>query len=263
MEQFKRGGIQKEYEKTSTTFTKRGIWPERYHNEITGLSIASQHGIVVPTVISHSLNESGGTVTMKRIYQPRVDQILWGNPQHKLFNEIGAMLVSIHQLPVQTEEVLLVLLKRRFQDLQSDVLRLSTLRFNVFNMVTQTMQDISQKILNRSKGEFIHGDFTLQNMFGGNGIIIYDWEHSGTGSSLYDIGVFLSFMILLVTDGGWSFKDYYAAANCFLDGYSGLWPLGEEDLCMIDGLRFLGHRQIAQYYLFVLEYLAIRSKPTM
>jgi len=182
---------------------------------------------------------------MRRVYRPRLDQVLWGNAQPAVFKKIGAILARIHEIPSSEKEASLSLFKRRFQDLQMDILHLSVLRHELIDVAAKVITTISKKILNQSKVKFIHGDFTIQNMFGGNGIVVYDWEHSSSGSSLYDIGVSLSFMILLVTDGGWSFQDYHAGVDCFLEGYSGVRLLSDEDLRLIDGLRFLGHRQVA------------------
>lgn len=250
----KLGGMHKEYEQTETTFSKKGMWPERYAAEMRGLNLAGSRNICTPRVLKSGLGRWGGWTVMERIYAPRVDQVFWGNPQPPSFQPIGSILADIHSLTCDGTPTT-ALINRRFQDLQTDILRRSHLPKGVVAAAAATMS-AARLGLNGLAPVYIHGDYTIQNMFSAEPMITYDWEHSGVGWSVYDIGASLSFMILLVTDGGWSYGHYFDSLQYFLDGYQAKRPLSESDLRLIDAYRFLGHRQVPQYYLFVLEYLA-------
>lgn len=251
----KLAGLKKEYEATATTFTKKGMWPERYQAEVRGIKIAKEVDVFTPCIISSELNNFGGKVVMKYIYSPRLDQVLWGNPDPIIFKEVGATLAKIHKASIG-EEISMRLANRRFRDLESDVLRRGQLPSYIINCASQIFKTICKK-MGKHKPCFIHGDYTIQNMFYDESLIVFDWEHSCICSPIYDIGASLSFLILLVMDGGWSFVDYFNAIIYFLDGYKFNRLAKEDKRWITDALRFLGHRQIPQYYLFVLEYLAI------
>ncbi|MFA5107199.1 MAG: aminoglycoside phosphotransferase family protein [Patescibacteria group bacterium] len=250
----KLGGMRKEYEQTETTFTKKGMWPERHAAEMRGLTLAGNGGICTPRVLKSGIGRWGGWTVMERIYAPRVDQVLWGNPQPSAFQAIGSTLADIHGLTCDGEPTA-ALINRRFQDLQTDVLRRSNLPEGALAAAAATMS-AARLALNGLAPVYIHGDYTIQNLFSAEPMITYDWEHSGVCWPVYDIGASLSFMILLVTDGGWSYRHYFDGLQYFLDGYRAKRPLSEHELRLIDAYRFLGHRQVPQYYLFVLEYLA-------
>ncbi len=254
MESMKLAGIKKGYEKTDTTFTKKGMWSERYQAEVNGITLARQSGISTPYIISSELNDFGGKIIMKRIYSPRLDQVLWGNSNPAIFKEVGATLAEIHKISVGGE-ISMRLANRRFHDLESDVLRRGQLPPYIVDCASRVFKTVCNEI-SKFSPNFIHGDFTIQNIFHGKPLIVFDWEHSCVCSPIYDIGVSLSFLILLVMDGGWNFTNYFNAVTYFLDGYNLGQLIKKDKRWMVDALRFLGHRQIPQYYLFVLEYLA-------
>jgi len=229
------------------------MWPERYSAEVRGLALAKSAGIHTPLLLRSGIGRWGGCTVMDRIYAPRVDQVLWGNPQPSAFQSIGSTLADIHGISYEGTPTA-ALINRRFQDLQTDVLRRSHLPEEVVVAAAATMST-TRLGLNGLAPVYIHGDYTIQNMFSVEPMITYDWEHSGAGWSVYDIGVSLSFMLLLVTDGGWNYGHYFDSLRYFLEGYQAKRSLSEHELRLIDAYRFLGHRQVPQYYLFVLEYL--------
>ena len=251
----KRAGTQKKYRETDNTFAKLGMWPERYKAEILALQLAATGGIAVPAVISHGEDKWGnGYIELQRINAPRADQVIWGKPNFGFIKEMGRILARIHQIHV-SGWINLSLAERRFSDLSSDIKKESQLPLSVY---CASKSVFSRILMEMEKGRpcLIHGDYTFQNIFFQDPLVVFDWEHSCICSGLYDIGTFLSFMILPVTDGCWNFSDYFEAKDSFISGYAEACPEIKTKLPVIDALRYLGHRQVPLYYLFVLEYEA-------
>ena len=251
----KRAGVQKEYLETDNTFTKLGMWPERYRTEVLALQLVATGGISVPTVISHGKDKYGnGYIELQRINAPRADQIIWNKPNFGLIKEMGRILAKIHQIQV-SGWVDLSLARRRFYDLSRDIENKSRLPLSVYCAGKSVFSRILAE-MEEDRPCLIHGDYTFQNIFSQEPLVVFDWEHSCVCSGLYDIGTFLSFMILPVTDGYWNFSDYFEAQDSFIFGYTEVCPEIKTKMSIIDALRYLGHRQVPQYYLFVLEYEA-------
>lgn len=256
MDMMKLAGINKGYDKTLTTFTKMGMWPERYFAEISGIRFASESGIKTPTIINAALGDLGGIIVMNRIYKPRLDQVLWGNYNPEVFDHLGKILARIHSVKLGDNVPSFKLMTRRFHDLEKDILAGSYLPHHMVDVAFNSFK-FAFDVMKNDSACLLHGDYTIQNIFfGEDDIIVFDWEHSCFSSKLYDIGTFLSFAILLVLDGGWSFSEYFCAMRRFMDSYQSLLPLNSKEKMVVELLRFLGHRQISQYYLFVLEYAA-------
>ena len=251
----KRAGVQKEYLETDNTFTKLGMWQERYRAEVLALQLVATGGIAVPTVISHGEDKQGnGYIELQHISAPRADQVIWSKPNLSFIREMGRILAKIHQIQVNGW-IDLSLAERRFSDLSCDIENKSRLPLSVY----RASRSVFSRILMEMKKDrpcLIHGDYTLLNIFFQDPPVVFDWEHSCICSGLYDIGTFLSFMILPVTDGYWNFSDYFEARDSFISGYVEVCPEIKTKLSVIDALRYLGHRQVPQYYLFVLEYEA-------
>lgn len=260
MDNLKLAGMTKQYEQTDTTFTKKGMWPERFHNEVTGLQTASNAGVSTPRIITSELNELGGCIVYERLYYQRLDQVLWGKPDAQLFVPVGYILAEINAIPTD-REVSLSLPARRFHDLERDILSRSTLPQRIVSFCSKVFECACARMASH-QARLIHGDYTIQNIFYGDPLIVFDWEHSCSGAPVYDIGILLSFMILLALDGGWSFTEYFLAMQCALDGYGQKNAIDCNDP-LIHTFRFLGHRQVPQYYLLVLEYLAIAEESSV
>lgn len=257
MDDLKLAGIAKQYEQTETTFTKKGMWPERFHNEVTVLQIASNMGVSTPRIVASELNELGGRIVYERLYHQRLDQVLWGKPDPELFVSVGHTLAEINAISTD-REVSLGLPTRRFQDLERDILSRSILPQRIVSFCSKVFELACTKMLAHD-AKLIHGDYTIQNIFYSDPLIVFDWEHSCSGSPVYDMGILLSFMVLLALDGGWSFTEYFLAMQYALDGYCQKSALERNDP-LIHTFRFLGHRQIPQYYLLALEYLAVAEE---
>jgi hypothetical protein len=257
MENFKRAGILKQYDLTDTTFVKKGMWPDRYYNELNGLALASASGISTPTVVSSRLDETGGTIVYERLDFPRLDEVLWERRTPEVFTSVGHVLAEINAIP-SDKEVSMHLPRRRFKDLENDVLSRGVMPDLIVALCASLFDHACKKVACDRSG-LVHGDFVLQNIFHDNPLIVFDWEHSGFSSSAYEVGGLLSFMLLLALDGGWNLREYCLAIEHVFDGYGQRASLDRRDP-YVHTFRFLGHRQVPQYYLFVLEYLAVIQK---
>lgn len=256
VEWLKLTGRVKKYDITETTFGKREMWPESYTSEIRGLNIARAHGISVPKIISHNLDANGGNITFERLRNKRLDQVLWNNPNPQLLKSFGSLLADIHTVSDSTSPDVSVI-KHRFLALQKEASALSVLPEESIKAASSLMEHVISQLATYGPYSYIHGDYTMQNIFHGSPPIVYDWERSTQGPSYYDLGCFLSYMILLVTEGGWTYEQYQAAKNTFIEGYKQKRLIPHEALNLIKALDFLGHRRVEQYYLFVMERLAV------
>lgn len=253
MTEFKRAGLHKQYETTETSFTKRGMWEQRYAHELSGIALATANGVRVPEVLAASFDESGGTVVYKRHDNLRLDEVLWSRRDDVIIVATGKTLAAIHTIN-SPEEPSLDLPRRRFSDLQRDILSRSEIPAVIVRDIGDIFEAACQDAIN-DKTSLIHGDYVLQNVFEANPPIVFDWEHSCNGPTKYDIGGMLSYMILPTLDGGWSLKDYYEACNMALEGYGSTLAIDKDDP-LLHIFRLIGHRQVPQYYFMVLEYLA-------
>jgi len=251
------GGRTKEYVLSETTFTKKRMFLGRYEAEVKGLTVMDSARISVPKIACSWIDNQGGNVTLERIDDPRLDQALWNNPNLENLDNVGKLLAQIHSVHTGFE-VTTDLARMRFFYFVKEIKQRASIPESIHEVALKAM-DKACLDLNQSSSGYIHGDFNMQNIFcGKSGLLtVFDWEHSQQGPGLYDVGVFASFLYVLVTDGGWSFPVYQRAVETFLNGYSSVIPLSEKSLDIIKTLIFLGHRIPAQYYRFVLEFLAV------
>lgn len=251
--EYKRAGLMKQYEASETTFTKRGMWEQRYLQEISGIALAAAAGIRTVRVLESSFSEMGGTVIYERHHGPRLDEVLWSRRNDAALAATGNTLAAIHNIQ-PSGEASLELPRRRFSDLQADILSRSEIPDEIVGDIAEIFVLACDDAI-ADKTSLIHGDYVLQNIFDTVPPTVFDWEHSCAGPTRYDVGVLLSYMLLPALDGGWSLRDYCEACDVVLESYGETEPIDLNDP-LIHIFRLVGHRQVPQYYFMVLEYLA-------
>lgn len=247
----------KEYKTTQDTFTKLKMWPERYEAELAGISLARSVGVSVPEVIDHNIDVQWGSVSYRFIEAKRLDQVVWSSgPSPELIFDAGSTLAQIHQAKPATEPIADVFVRRHTYFLD-DMRQRSSIPEDCYTLANQTFKKIETIIKDQGERGCAHGDYVLQNVFDTKPMTVFDWEYSHSGFCPFDAGSFLSNMLFAATEGNWNFTDYHENYSNFLKGYELTGHnLGVEKE-LIAGLRFLGHRVPPQFYLFVMEKLAI------
>lgn len=254
MAEMKIVGTLKTYSKTKHFFTKEKMWRSRCLSEINGINVANSIGILTPEITDYRLNGNECSVSMKRIYSLRLDEFMRNNRKPEILEIAGAILASLHKLTESDKANSSNLPERRYLDLKRDIFKESV----ISEYVIKISDNVFQRALKADSDKlcFVHGDYTIQNIFYGKKLVIFDWEHSSFGCASYDIGGSLSFLTTLVLSGHWSFHDYFVGVKYFIKGYDKIKRIDSSKMWAINTFRFLGHREKSQYYLFVIEYFA-------
>lgn len=242
-------GLPKSYSQTSTTFTKKGMWPVRYKSELTALQLAADHGLSVPRVLDARCT-GVGTIVMERIQHPLLATLFTAVLKDDAIAACGTYLGRVHALPVtglnRTD-----LVERRYAELRADGQKVMTVPEELLAVADRSY---AWAVHHReSAAVVLHGDYTAQNIFWNGAPIVFDWEHACLGYAAYDLGCFESFLALTVSDFGWSFTDYREACRQFENGYAAVRALSLDDRLALTILRYLGHRQVAQWCRFMVE----------
>lgn len=252
-----RSGRSTEYKITNTTFTKSNLQPNRYKAELQGIRLASLSGINVPNIIENNLKELG-SITYEFINSPRLDQTIWNDFNENTLVDIGSTLGRINK--IKTEEDLKTdVFLRRNKHFLDDMRYVATIPNDYFTLAENTFKKACAVIYKNEQIGFVHGDYGFQNIFNTNPLTVFDWERSHMDYPIFDIGTCLSYMIFATTEGNWSMENYFNGIKKITEGYKLENPNIKLSGEVLSTLRFFSYRVPPQFYLYVIEKLAIND----
>jgi len=215
------GGFRKQYKRTPSIFQKRHYRPEEFYWELKGYKIAEDNNVSVPKILK--INKEKLIIYFENIKAFRLDQIIIKNPSKifRITKKTAHLIAYLHKKTKNNHLPLFQLAEARMIKMQKELTEFG----NIPNYLSSNIQKIIKKEIKKirkiSKTSFIHGDFTLQNLFlSKNKIIIFDWENSCFSDPLYDIGIFLSFLgVIAIKFGKFSPNEIKKIEQVFLKSY--------------------------------------------